>query len=80
MVTPRARSLPDLMNSIDDGMLSNMTCTCPPIRSGKTGPAPLYGTCVILMPVINMNNSPDRCTDVPLPEEARMTLPGFAFA
>ena len=26
-----------------------------------------------------MNISPDRCTEVPLPEEAMFTLPGLAF-
>ena len=37
VVTASARSLPALMYSIDEGMLSNMTCTCPPIRSVSAG-------------------------------------------
>src|SRR5262245_45008083 len=35
VVTASARSLPALMYSIDAGMVENMTCTCPPIRSGR---------------------------------------------
>jgi len=30
-------------------------------------------------PIIAMNISPDRCTDVPLPDDAMFTLPGLAF-
>ena len=32
------------------------------------------------MPAISLNSSPDMCTDVPLPEEAKLSLPGLAFA
>src|SRR5262249_38065528 len=32
VVTARARSLPPLTYSIDEDMVANMTCTCPPIR------------------------------------------------
>ena len=30
-------------------------------------------------PVIDLNSSPDRCTDVPLPDEAMLILPGLAL-
>jgi hypothetical protein len=33
----------------------------------------------MLQPVMNLNNSPDRCTEVPLPDEAMLILPGFAL-
>src|SRR5713101_900025 len=79
VVTASARSLPDLMNSIEDGILSNIASTVPPIRSVSAGPEPRYGTWVILTPVIAMNNSPDRCTDVPLPDDAMLILPGLAL-
>jgi len=78
-VTASARSEPDLMCWITDGMLSKITCTWPPIRSVSASAAPRYGTCCILAPVIDMNISPERCTEVPLPDEARFTLPGLAF-
>src|SRR5215471_885094 len=45
VVTASARSLPALTYSIDEDMLANMTCTCPPSRSTSAGPAPRYGTC-----------------------------------
>ena len=64
---------------IDDGRLSKSTCTWPPIRSMSAGPAPLYGTCSMSQPVINLNSSPDRCTEVPLPDEAMLILPGLAL-
>jgi hypothetical protein len=35
-----ARSLPALMYPIEAGVDSNVTCTCPPIRSVSEGPAP----------------------------------------
>ena len=63
-----------------EGMLSKITCTWPPSMSVIAGAAPRYGTCCILMPVIAMNISPDRCTEVPLPDEAMFTLPGLALA
>src|SRR5262245_56119459 len=40
VVTARARSLPPLTYSIDDDMVANITCTCPPSRSTSAGPAP----------------------------------------
>ena len=61
-------------------MLSNMICTWPLIMSVSAGFEPRYGTCVIFTPVIAMNNSADRCTEVPLPDDARLTLPGLALA
>jgi tripartite-type tricarboxylate transporter receptor subunit TctC len=44
------------------------------------GPAPLYGTCFMSMPARCLNISPERCTDVPAPEDAMLILPGFFFA
>ena len=40
VVTAKARSLPDLINSIDAGKGSNETCTCPPSRSARACGAP----------------------------------------
>ena len=31
-------------------------------------------------PVITLNSSPERWIDVPLPDDAKLSLPGFAFA
>ena len=38
------RSLPALISSMDDGTLSNMTCTWPPTKSVSAGVEPRYGT------------------------------------
>ncbi len=35
--------------------------------------------CSILQPVIELKSSPDRCTEVPLPDEAQLILPGLAL-
>jgi hypothetical protein len=37
-----------------------MNCTCPPITSTSAGAAPLYGTCVNLMPAIQLSSSTAR--------------------
>src|SRR3954463_10562574 len=67
------------MCGMDDGRLSNITCTSPAMSAGSAGPAPLYGTWSMLQPVMLLKSSPERCTDVPLPDEAMFTLPGFAL-
>src|SRR5690242_11636397 len=65
--------------SIEDGT-SNMTCTCPDVRSSSAGAVPLYGTWTILMPVIIIRSSVERCADAPTPLEAKESWPGFVLA
>ena len=43
--------------------------TCPAITSVIAGGTPRYGTCVIFVPAIELNSAPDRCVDVPLPDD-----------
>src|SRR5882757_578696 len=43
-VIAKGRTLPSLTNSIEVVILSNMTCTCPPIKSESAGAWPRYGT------------------------------------
>ena len=46
-----------------------------------TAGAPLrYGTCVMLMPASFCSSTPDRCCELPLPEDAYVMSPGCAFA
>ena len=80
MVTASARSVPALTYPIDDGMDSNVTCTCPAIRSLSEGEAPRYGTCTMLRPVIILNNSPATWGADPMPADDMLTLPGLALA
>lgn len=44
VVTAKARKAPERMSGRDAGMASNMTCTCPAIRSVNAGAEPQYGT------------------------------------
>src|SRR4029453_15419183 len=78
-VTASARKDPARICWRIEGILSKITWTWPPSRSVIAGAAPRYGTCCIFVPVIAMNISPDRCTEVPLPDDAKFTLPGLAF-
>jgi hypothetical protein len=79
VVTANGRNLPALMCSMEADALSNMICTCPPTRSERAGPAPRYGTCCILTPAIIVKSSPEMCCDVPLPADAKLSLPGLAL-
>ena len=79
-VVASARSLPERMCGIEDGMLSNISCTCPPMRSATAGPLPLYGMWSMSTPVRYLNISPDMWIVDPLPLDAYESLPGSALA
>src|SRR5262249_38828039 len=80
VLTASGRSLPDLMCGTDDGVTSNITCTCPASRSVSAGVEPRYGTCTRLTPAMNLNSSPATCCGPPMPAEAMLILPGLALA
>ena len=44
------------------------------------GAEPRYGTCCMATSVKSLNSSPDICFDVPVPDDAMLTLPGLALA
>src|SRR4029079_16657318 len=69
-VTASARNWPPLMSGITAPVLLNITSTRPGMRSLSAGPAPRYGMCWSFSPVILLNSSPDRCTEVPCPDDA----------
>ena len=79
VVCASARILPSLAIGRAEGMLSNITWICPPIRSGIANWRPLYGTCCIVVPVMALNSSPETCTEEPMPGEPNDSLFGFAF-
>ena len=58
--------------------VSNMSEVTPPRRSGCARVLPLYGTCVIWMPVMDLNNSPDMCGAPPTPLDAKVSASGLA--
>ncbi|MNR42046.1 hypothetical protein D3C85_1605180 [compost metagenome] len=75
-----ARNLPAFTCGYDDGMLSNIRPIWLPSRSFTAGALPLYGMCWICRPVMELNSSPDRCIDEPLPDEPYDSLSGLALA
>src|SRR3954451_1537036 len=77
LVTPRTRSLPARASGSDEVPASNIAWISPPTRSVTAGTLPLYGTCSILIPVADLNISPARCSELPLPIEPKLSLPGW---
>src|ERR1035437_7536590 len=80
VVTVRARSLPARTCGIAGGMPQKNINTCPPMRSGITCPAPLYGTCTMSIFSIVFSSSPERCCTLPMPGEAKVSCAGRALA
>ena len=79
-VMPSALILPArTCGSMEEGV-SIMKLIWPPIKSCSAGAVPLYGTCSILMPVVDMRSSVVRCAAAPMPLEAKVSWPGLAFA
>src|ERR1019366_10438315 len=74
LVTPSSRNCPDCTAGIPAARPPNEMSTCPPIRSCNTAPLPLYGTWIILMCAIALNNSPARCDGEPTPADAKVTV------
>ena len=58
---------------------ASIICASPDNTPVTDCPPPLYGTCTHFTPVMVMNSSPDRCEVEPLPAEAKVNSPGFAF-
>src|SRR5207253_8074722 len=79
VVTASARSLPAFASGHAVVILSKVIATRPPTTSCSAGGLPLYGMCCMSTPAIALNSSPDKCCEVPLPLEAKLYLPGFAF-
>jgi hypothetical protein len=59
--------LPALRCGVTDAALPNESCTSPVNTPMMAAPAPLYGTCVIRVAVINLNSSAARCGEAPIP-------------
>src|SRR5437879_13544592 len=69
---------PPLRWGAEEGRLSKITWTWPDMSSTRAGAAHLNGTWSMSQPVIDLNSSPDRCTEVPLPEDAMLRFTGVA--
>ena len=80
VVTPSARIRPLRTCGIMVAIGSKIICTRPASRSGTATPVPLYGTCNMSIPVMRLNNSPERCPVLPVPADAKVSWPGLALA
>lgn len=80
LVTPSPLNRPARTWGIEDSTLLNASSMCPPIKSVKTGPAPLYGTCTISMRAAELSISPARWVTIPMPAEPKLSCLGRAFA
>ena len=69
-MVPRPFSLPARTFGAMVVMASNIMCTCPPSTSVRAPELPLYGTCTMSSPAIDLNSSPAMWYGVPGPEEA----------
>src|SRR5258705_11903207 len=70
LVTPSARSRRVCTCGMAEGPVGNESDTWPAMRSVIACALPLYGTCTILMPAIDLKSSAARWGGVPLPADA----------
>src|ERR1044072_1910261 len=80
VVTASPRSCPFCTYGKVEGKFAKIASTRPGMRSFSAGPAPRYGMCVTSIPAMRLNSSPARCSEVPMPDEQYVTLPGSALA
>src|SRR5689334_4120474 len=55
-------------------------CTLPAMTSVVACAEPLYGTCTMFMPAIELSSAPARFPGEPLPDEEKLSFPGCARA
>src|SRR5512140_1706167 len=80
VLTASGRRRPALDSGSVVMMLSNVSGTSPESTSFIAGAAPLYGTCVSVMPALEAKYSMKRCAPEPLPALAALSDPGAALA
>ena len=68
-VRDSARTALELTSGSSTGVSAMMRSRCPPRRSLRAGPAPRYGTCVVLIPVTALNSSAAMFMVVPGPAD-----------
>ena len=79
-VTAIGRSRPAFTFGTAAEIFSTSTCTSPPSTAVIEGPLPLNGTCSMSMPAASLNISPEIWTEVPVPGDEKLSLPGLALA
>src|SRR5688500_2406153 len=80
LVIAIARTRPGVISGCAEGMLLNEKSTSPLASAVIDGALPLYGICVMSTPILIFKSSPARCWELPLPDEEKLSLPGFFFA
>ena len=80
MVTANGRSFPALIYSIDDCMVSNITCTCPPMRSVSAGAVATIRDVNQIDAGHHFEQLAGNMLVAPLPADAILILPGLALA
>src|SRR5262249_20880673 len=78
-VTASARKVPALMPGCAPGSDAHINGTVPARIAWMAGPAPGYGTCVMLMPAVIFSNSAARGGVVPMPALAELSSSGVAL-
>src|SRR5258706_9167607 len=80
LVIAGARTRPGVIKGWADGMLLKEKTTSPLASAVMDGALPLYGMCVMSTPIWIFSISPDRCCELPLREDEKLSLPGFFLA
>src|SRR5262249_37274192 len=78
--TAMSLRLPALTCGTAAGNPEKNRSTWPPRRSLSAGPAPLYGTWVMLLLVLSLSTSPAKCPGVAVPADANASARVFAVA
>src|SRR5215510_704596 len=79
VVTAIARTAPDWACGQAVVMLSKARSMCPPIMLFSSSDVLRNGTWIIVVAVASWNITPDRCDEVPIPDDPKLTLLSFAF-
>ncbi|MNT62791.1 hypothetical protein D3C72_2005480 [compost metagenome] len=80
LVMANTLTLPASACGMPVATMSKNRSTSPLISAGRAWVAPLNGTCRMSMPARSLNSSPARCDEVPGPNVAKVSLPGFCLA
>ena len=75
-----ARSLPAWICDCSGCITAKIICVSPCTVDSTAGGEPLKGTCTASMPAIDFSSSALRCDELPLPTDAKLSLPGLALA
>ncbi len=78
--TARSLSFPPFTCGIAEPVELKVRSTSPEISAASASPVPLKGTCIMSTPAWSLKASAAMCWMLPTPDEAKVSLPGFALA